>query len=81
MTKSTSQIVEDNANLLYEKFKGGEIDLFRFAGNNGKWIKEQTTKPSRTAGYAGIVSTTTDRWEPTVYVQHAESPLRRYPCS
>ncbi|MBK9183592.1 MAG: hypothetical protein IPM83_10830 [Ignavibacteria bacterium] len=34
-------VVKDNANLLYEKFKGGEIDLFRFSmATTEKWIKD-----------------------------------------
>jgi len=33
--------VKDNANLLYEKFKAGEIDLFRFnMATTEKWIKD-----------------------------------------
>jgi len=34
-------VVKDNANLLYEKFKAGEIDLFRFSmATTEKWIKD-----------------------------------------
>jgi microcin C transport system substrate-binding protein len=34
-------VVKDNANLLYEKFKAGDIDLFRFSmATTEKWIKD-----------------------------------------
>ncbi len=34
-------VVKDNASLLYEKFKGGNIDLFRFSmATTEKWVKD-----------------------------------------